>query len=162
MRNELDPELQTQPGTRTFDAAGNPAMINPALTDSIKNQPLSSKGLNTEQGIRFNLLGAARKTSTQYTELNKRLEQYNAERKNAGTENAQQFNADLRARDAKAAAAAKNKNPNDLSTLPKVPADPVIPADPAKPKVKKTRNRESQHAFRRGSRRRMGNVLKKA
>ena len=38
--------------------------------------------MNTDQGVRYNLMGvAARKTNPQYAELNKRLEQYYADRR---------------------------------------------------------------------------------
>jgi tetratricopeptide (TPR) repeat protein len=140
MRNELDPEQQTTPGSQTFDAAGNPTVNNSALSNPVNNEPLGSKGLSTDQGIKYNVLGAAHRTSSQYSELEKRLEQYNAAKKTTLSD-AQQFNADMKARrDAEAAAklAAKNKNPNDLSTPPKLPTNPVTPEeDPTKSKVKK-------------------------
>lgn len=164
MRNELEPELQTQPGTRTFDAAGNPTIINPALSDSVKNKPLGSTGLGTDQGVQFNVLGAVHKTSAQYTELEKRLEQYNAAKK-ATVSNAEQFNADLKAKadaEAKAKAALKNKNPNDLGPNPKPGVVEVPPEDPNKPKVKKPLpvKVKSLSSGVRGEG--LGNVLKKA
>lgn len=163
MRNELDPDMKNQQqGTKTFDAAGNPAVENSSLQDTVLNKPLGSNGLTTDQGVKFNLLGAARRTSTQYTELEKRLEQYNAAKK-TNLSNAQQFNADMKAKhDAEAAAKNKNKNPNDLTTNPKPPVNPIEAEDPTKPKVKKPQpvKVNTLAAGVRGEG--LGNVMKKA
>jgi tetratricopeptide (TPR) repeat protein len=156
MRAELQKALgaeQSQPGgTRvqdnltlspigqTFESSKSPLMSNRPLNDQISNQALGASGMSTEQGMRFNVEGNARRTSTQYTELNKRLEQYYADRRKTDADFARDFNADLKAkREAEAKAVANKTKPlpgtADNVTPPK-PDKPPTP-DTDKPKVKK-------------------------
>jgi tetratricopeptide (TPR) repeat protein len=154
---------------RSFDTPGSAAMTNRPINDQLQNQPLGGGGVNTDQGQRYNVLGAARRTSTQYAELNKRLEQYNADRPKNDADYAREFNAEFKAkRDAdKAAAAAKNKGTagnNDLATRPRVPGgnDATVPgANTDIPKPKKAPLKIetlSKGVVGEG----LGNVLKKA
>jgi tetratricopeptide (TPR) repeat protein len=105
--------LTLNPIGRTFDSPSNPAVQNKPVNDQVQAQPLSASGANTEQGMRYNLLGAARRTSAQYSELNKRLEQYNATHPKTDADYAREFNAEMKARndaaDAQARADAKRR-----------------------------------------------------
>jgi len=153
---------------RTFDTPGSPAMTNRPINDQLQSQPLGA-GVNTDQGVRYNVLGAARRTSTQYAELNKRLEQFNADRPKNDADYAREFNAEFRAkRDAdKAAAAARNKpaaGGNDLASRPRVPggndaATPGANTDVPKPRKAPLKIETlSKGVVGEG----LGNVLKKA
>lgn len=151
---------------RTLETPGSAAVINRPLTDQLQSQPLGA-GVNTDQGVRYNVLGAARRTSTQYAELNKRLEQFNADRPKNDADYAREFNAEFKAkRDAdKAAAAAKVKaaaGSNDLANRPRVPGDNDVPknnTDIPKPKKAPLKIETlSKGVVGEG----LGNVLKKA
>jgi tetratricopeptide (TPR) repeat protein len=129
------------PVGRSFDAPNDPAVASKPLSAQVQSQPLDAAGVGTDQGMRFNLLssGAARRTSTQYAELNKRLEQYYTDRRIAGDEAIRKFNAELRAKNAADAAAGNKKpNPNDVTAGKVNPVAPGTPTEDAtKPKVKK-------------------------
>ena len=93
------------PLSRTLETPGSAAVNNRPLNDQLQSQPLGSS-VNTDQGVRYNVLGAAHRTSTQYAELNKRLEQFNADRPKNDADYAREFNAEFKAkRDAEAAKA---------------------------------------------------------
>jgi len=141
-----DNGLSLNPLGSGFDAPTNPAVTNKPINGQLQANPLATNGANTEQGTRMNVLGAARRTSTQYAELNKRLEQYYADRRNNGAEAAAQYNADMKAKLEKEKAG--NKKPPLPGTdaaaggPPKPgaanPANPPRPgADTEKPNVKK-------------------------
>jgi tetratricopeptide (TPR) repeat protein len=155
--------LTLSPIGRTFDSPGNPALRNKPVNDQVQAQPLSASA-NTEQGMRYNVLGAARRTSTQYTELNKRLEQYNATHPTTDADHAREFNAQMKARndaaDAKAQADAKrrqNDNTPDL-TRPQTPEKQgAKPENGKKPKPLKIKSL-AQGVVGEG----LSNVLKKA
>jgi tetratricopeptide (TPR) repeat protein len=110
---------------RTLETPGSAVVSNRPINDQLQSQPLGSS-VNTDQGVRYNVLGAAHRTSTQYAELNKRLEQFNADRPKNDADYAREFNAEFKAkRDAdKAATAARQKGAagaNDLTARPLVP-----------------------------------------
>jgi tetratricopeptide (TPR) repeat protein len=164
------PQDSVTPGQigRTFDTPGNPAVNNRPINDQVQSQPLGSS-VNTDQGVRYNVLGAARRTSTQYAELNRRLEQFNADRPKTDADFAREFNTEFKAkRDAdKAAAAAKDKaaaGANDLATRPRLPGNDAVPGKDdatgvAKPKKAPLKvNTLAQGVVGEG----LGNVLKKA
>jgi tetratricopeptide (TPR) repeat protein len=174
MRNELVPD-QVAPadGTktnnslrldRTFDSPSDPGVSNKPLNDQMQPKPLSSTGVNTDQSQRFKLLGAAHRTSTQYAEMNKRLEQYTNDLQKNDAAYAKEFNAALKTKlDAEAKALAlKNKGTGTDNNLAKPPVDPTIATDPTKPKVKKPTpvriNTLAEGVRGEG----LGNVLKKA
>jgi tetratricopeptide (TPR) repeat protein len=108
--------LSLNPLGTTLETPGNPAVQNKPINDQVQSQPLGS-GATAEQGMRYNVLGAAHRTSTQYAELNKRLEQFNATHPKDASDFAREFNAELKAKnDAEAKALAlKNKAPGDTT-----------------------------------------------
>jgi len=111
--------LNINPLGRTFDTPGSPALQNKPINDQVQGQPLGS-ATNAEQGVRYNLLGAARRTGTQYAELNKRLEQYNTTHPKTDSDYAREFNAEVKARNDAAEAkaqAGKNRNANTTPDL---------------------------------------------
>ena len=124
-----------------MEAPTNPAITGQPVNGQLQSQPLGTNGLNTEQGVRYNLMGvAARKSNPQYAELNKRLEQYYADRRKTDADYQREFNTQLQARKT-ADAAAKAKadklaGGNDNTTQPKPPVTPDN-TTPEKPKVKK-------------------------
>jgi tetratricopeptide (TPR) repeat protein len=119
--------LTLDPIGHTFDSPASAAVNNRPIDAQVDARPLGAQGVTTEQGIRYNVLGKARRTSTQYTELNRRLDQYYTERRKTDADFAREFNADLskqrqaeaKAKEAQAArgAAAGANNPN----APRVP-----------------------------------------
>ena len=159
LEKALEPQLQQQqqgkqqpsdnvtgkPLGAGLEAPANPAITGQPVNGQLQNQPLGANGLNTEQGLRYNLMGAAaRKTNPQYAELNKRLEQYYADRRKTDADYQREFNAQLQAKKA-ADAAAKAKaekdklaagGGNDNTTQPKPPVTPDN-TTPDKPKTKK-------------------------
>ena len=91
--------------------------------------------MNTEQGIRYNVLGKARRTSEQYTGVDKRLEQYYSERRKTDADFAREFNADLRRKQAesKTADATKRGVPGVDQTNPAKANNPKVPDATKKP-----------------------------
>jgi len=165
MRNELAPELNTTPKTSgSFDAPKDPAMGDKNISDSVNNGPIGANGLGTGQGTRLSLMGM-HKTNTQYNELNKRLEQYYSDLRKTDADAAAKFNSELRARkeaEAKAALAQKNKNPNEIGTLPKPPVLPDTTPDATKPKVRKPAPLKVPSIAAKTSGEGLSNVMKKA
>ena len=108
---------------RSFDAPTDPSVVNRPINDQVRATPLGASGMSTEQGIRYNLLGRARRTSEQYTELDKRLEQYYSELRKTDADFAREFNADLRrkAAETKTADATKRGLPGVDQTNPANP-----------------------------------------
>jgi tetratricopeptide (TPR) repeat protein len=130
--------LNINPLGQTFDSPASAQVTNRPIGDQLQSRTVGGTGVGTDQGMRFNVLGGARRSSTQYAELNKRLEQYYGERRTAEAE-VRKFNDELRARNEADAAANKGKRP-DLAggTDPTKPTAPgKEPAAPDKPKVKK-------------------------
>jgi tetratricopeptide (TPR) repeat protein len=98
--------LTLDPIRRSFDSPGDAAVANRPINDQVQAQPLGASGVNTEQGMRYNLLGRARRTSEQYTELNRRLDQYYTERRKTDADFAREFNSEMaRKKEAEKAAA---------------------------------------------------------
>src|SRR5258706_10982020 len=156
--------LTPSPIGRTLETPGNPALNTKPINDQLQSQPLGSS-VNTDQGVRYNVLGAARRTSTQYTELSKRLEQLNSDRQKTDADLAREFNAEFKTkRDAdKAVAAAKDKataGANDLATRPRLPGATDTKDDAiSKPKKAPLKvNTLAQGVVGEG----LGNVMKKA
>jgi tetratricopeptide (TPR) repeat protein len=141
--------LTLDPIRRSFESPNDPALANRPIDDQVQARPLGASGVNTEQGMRYNLLGRARRTSEQYTELNKRLDQYYTERRKSDADFAREFNADVARKkqaDAKTADARNGKlagadatnpaNPPGGPDAGKKPGGPNAPgADADKPKV---------------------------
>ena len=127
--------LSLDPNRRSFDSPTDPAVANRPINDQVQSTPLGASGMNTEQGIRYNVLGKARRTSEQYTELDKRLEQYYSERRKTDADFAREFNADLRRKQAesKTADATKRGVPGVDQTNPANPNNPKVPDGTKKP-----------------------------
>jgi tetratricopeptide (TPR) repeat protein len=116
-RSSASDALNINPLGRTFDTPGSPTVQNKPINDQVQGQPLGSATAG-EQGVRYNLLGAARRTSTQYAELNKRLEQYNTTHPKTDSDYARQFNAEVKARNDAAEAKAQAGKNNNTNTTP--------------------------------------------
>jgi tetratricopeptide (TPR) repeat protein len=117
----LQDGLSLDPNRRSFDAPNDPAVVNRPINDQVQATPLGATGAYTEQGIRYNVIGKARRTSEQYAELNKRLDQYYSERRKTDSDFAREFNADLRrkqAAESKTADATKRGLPGTDQTNP--------------------------------------------
>ncbi|HEY7120475.1 MAG TPA: hypothetical protein VH475_28080 [Tepidisphaeraceae bacterium] len=164
--------LTLNPLNRSFESPTDPTVNNRPINDQVQLRPLGTSGNGApEPGMRYNLLGKAQRTSTQYAELQKRLEQYDAGRREANADAARQFNADIIKRQAaekaakdKQAQANANTNPNDLTkpNTPRQPGDKTAGNDTEKPKVKRPQPVKigSLAVGVRGEG--LGNVLKKA
>lgn len=159
MRDELNKALQgdtgedAKQGTRerpvgllSLDPLGRvlESPADPNLSGQPMNTQLASAGLGTGEGTRYYVLGRARRSSAQYTELQKRLEQYYGERKKTDADFARDFNQQMRAKAAAEAKAKGGKVPGGAApgttvdnTVPKPPVDKVTTPDEAtKPKKK--------------------------
>jgi len=137
---QTEGSITPKPIGSTFETPTSPAIANAPLNNGqLVSRPLDAD-LGTEQGMYKRMIGSARKTSTQYSEMSKRLEQFYADRPKTDTDRAREFNAD-RTKAAAAAKAAKEaldkKNGVNPPTVPTAPVKPDPAADPAKPKVKK-------------------------
>jgi tetratricopeptide (TPR) repeat protein len=125
--------LTLDPIGQTFESPASGALNNRPLDAQVDARPLGDQGVTTEQGIRYNLLGKAHRTSTQYTELDRRLDQYYTERRKTDADFAREFNADKRrleqakakAPETARGATAGANNPNN----PNVPGAPGGAAD---------------------------------
>ena len=93
---------------RTFDSPSDGALNNKPLNSQLQTAQVGT-GLDTQQSNRLRLLGQAQRTSAQYSELNKRLEQYYEERRKTDADFSREFNDAVRAKNAKAA---DPNNPN--------------------------------------------------
>lgn len=122
--------LTLDPIGRTFESPNDPLLTKKPISDQMQSQPLSD-GSDAQVGSRQNMLGMAHRSSTQYAEMNKRLEQYYADRRQTDTEFARQFNSDVRA---KQAAEAKAK----AEAEKKIAANTVKPNTPNTTKPEKT------------------------
>jgi tetratricopeptide (TPR) repeat protein len=149
---------------RTFETPNDPALNNKPINDNLQARPLGS-GVNTEQGMQFKILGAARRTSTQYTEMSKRLAQFNAEHPQTDADRAREFNAQFKAKqDAdKATANAKEKTRpgagDDLTPRTKPAGNDATTAKPTAKKPEPVKIKSfAQGVVGEG----LGNVLKKA
>ncbi len=152
--------MQKPLGAGTLETPASPAVNNAALTGDVKNPALNAADMSTGGGIRFGTVGAARKTSTQYTELSKRLEQFYADRPKTDADYAREFNAEQqRLKDA--AKTAKPKNPAVADVNPTPVAPPATP-DLTKPKVKKPAPMKVSSLAQGVAGEGLGNVLKKA
>ncbi|HSI35545.1 MAG TPA: hypothetical protein VK986_18330 [Tepidisphaeraceae bacterium] len=131
--------LNAQPLGQSFDSPADPSLVNKPMGQGIVNRPMSG-GLGTDQGMRQFVLGNARKTNAQYSEMSKRLDQYYTDRKKTDTDFAREFNDQLRtkqAAEAKAKALAAKAKPgvNDVNPVVPPPVKPdVTPEDPIKKK----------------------------
>jgi tetratricopeptide (TPR) repeat protein len=127
-------------GGRTLESPASAAVNNRPLDAQVEARPLNDQGVNTEQGIRDNLLGRARRTSTQYTELNRRLDQYYTERRKTDADFAREFNAEKKRQDeakAKGAETARGatagaNNPNNPNAPQQPGKQPGGPGEPGK------------------------------
>lgn len=135
--------LSLDPLGRTFDSPSDPLLKNKPLSDQVKADPLG-EGTDAQLGSRQSLLGVAHRTSTQYAELNKRLEQYYADRRQNDAEFARQFNADVRAKQAaEAKAKAELEKKNAATTVkPVTPKPNEKPVDPEQAKKDAEKEKE--------------------
>jgi len=133
---------------RTFDSPSDGALNNKPLDSQVQTAQLEA-GLDTQQSNRMRLLSQAQRTSAQYSELNKRLEQYYEERRKTDADFAREFNDAVRARNA-AKAADPNKPAGGINNVGRPPggagapgagAADAIPGKPGdnavKPPIKK-------------------------
>jgi len=116
--------LTLNPLGRTLETPANPALNNKPINDQLQSQPQGADQ-NTELGMRNTVLGIAHRSSSQYGELNKRLEQFYADRRNSAQASAQQFNADMKRREATDAAAAAKKRAEEAANSLTNPKNPV-------------------------------------
>jgi tetratricopeptide (TPR) repeat protein len=162
--NKTQDGFTLNPIGRTFETPNDPALNNKPINDKLQAQPLGSTSVNTEQGVQFKILGAARRTSTQYTEMSKRLAQFNAEHAPTDADRAREFNADFKAKqDAeKAAANAKEKTRPGGDDLTARSKPPGIDAATGKPTAKKPEPVKIKSFAQGVVGEGLGNVLKKA
>ncbi len=124
------------PLTGGLGSPSDPSLVNRPLGGQVENRPLGADR-DTEQGMRNFLLGSARRTSTQYTELNKRLTEYYTDRKKTDVDFAREFNESLRAKQAADKAKAAKTKPGEDTTPKVTPEKPAVtPEDPTKPRKK--------------------------
>ena len=126
--------LTLDPIGRTFESPTDPAVAHRPITDQVQAQPIGAAGVSTEQGMRYNLLGRARRTSEQYAELNKRLDQFYSERRKSDADFAREYNADvLKKRQADERAKAEEARRNAVAGLDPTKSGPNTLPNPNSP-----------------------------
>lgn len=156
--------VNNNPIGRSVDSPANPALLNKPINDQVQGQPLGAS-LNTDQGMRYNVMGA-RRTSTQYSEMSKRLDEFNGGHAKSDADYAREFNANLKAkRDAEAKEAAKNKGvpgTTEQGLRPRTAENPAQENNTEKPKVKKPAPVKVETLSKGVAAEGLSNVLKKA
>jgi tetratricopeptide (TPR) repeat protein len=123
--------LTIDPLGRTFDTPSDPKLNDKPLTDQAQPAQVEAGG-DAQQGFRKRMLGQAQRTSTKYGEMNKRLEEFNLGRGNTDAEAAREFNAALRAKEAKEKGDA-NKAPGGINDVAPLPGTKTPQPDATKP-----------------------------
>jgi tetratricopeptide (TPR) repeat protein len=89
--------LSLDPLGRTLGTPSDPKLNDKPLSDQV--QTAQAEGADAQVGFRKRLLGQAQRTSTKYSELNKRLEEFNAQRAKTDADYAREFNAAVKAKE---------------------------------------------------------------